>query len=409
MTENPNRDDGSPGFGIYVHWPFCAAKCPYCDFNSHVRHRAPDQSTYATAFETEIAHMAALQPGRQVTSVFIGGGTPSLMEPETVARILGAIDDNWPTLPGMEITMEANPTSVEANRFRGYRDAGVNRVSLGVQSLDDQQLKFLGRLHSADEARQAIALARSIFPRLSFDLIYARPGQRLDQWKDELESAIDLAADHLSLYQLTIEQGTPFFDLHRQGRFSVPDPEQAAQLYELTQEITNKHGLPAYEISNHAQPGCESRHNLTYWRFGTWVGVGPGAHGRLEMNDGRHAISTERHPETWLTRVQANGHGLVENEVLSLEDMGDEMLLMGLRLKEGIDLNRYESETGTPIDPDRLNDLIGLDMIEFPEDGSDEGRSDISGTMQTRPTNRHIRATAKGWLVLDAVIADLAA
>ena len=406
LTETSNRDDGSPGFGIYVHWPFCAAKCPYCDFNSHVRHSAPNQTEYATAFEAEIAHMAALQPGRHVTSVFIGGGTPSLMDPETVARILKAIEHNWPTLPEMEITMEANPSSVEAGRFRGYRDAGVNRISLGVQSLDDDQLKFLGRLHSASEAKQAIALARSIFPRLSFDLIYARPGQQLNRWKSELEAAIGLAADHLSLYQLTIEQGTPFFNLHRQGKFTVPDPEHAAQLYELTQEITEKHGLPAYEISNHARPGCESRHNLTYWRFGTWAGVGPGAHGRLEMNDGRHAISTERHPETWLNRVQSDGHGIIENDVLSLEDLGDEMLLMGLRLQEGIDLERYERETGRPLDPDRLDDLIKLGMIEHLNSDSGDGGGDND---EKQPTGSRIRATAQGWLVLDAVIADLAA
>ena len=390
MAEQLNQDDGSPGFGVYVHWPFCAAKCPYCDFNSHVRHNAPDQAEYATAYEAEIAHMAAMHPGQKVTSVFFGGGTPSLMEAETVSRILEAIDKAWTCQPGMEITLEANPSSVDASRFRGYRDAGVNRVSLGVQSLDDEQLKFLGRLHSADEARAAITLARETFSRLSFDLIYARPGQQLDEWKQELESAIDLAADHLSLYQLTIEQGTPFFDLHRRGKLVVPDAEQAARLYELTQEITEHHGLPAYEISNHAQPGCESRHNLTYWRFGNWAGIGPGAHGRLTMNDGWHATSTQRHPETWLQQVQEQGHGLVENDLLSADEVGDEALLMGLRLREGMDLARYESEAGKPIDPDRLNDLIDLGMIEKLE-------------------NQRIRATPQGWLVLDAVIADLAA
>jgi putative oxygen-independent coproporphyrinogen III oxidase len=390
LAENLNRDDGSPGFGIYVHWPFCAAKCPYCDFNSHVRHTPPDQQDYAAAFEAEILHMAALQPGRQVTSVFFGGGTPSLMETRTVDRILRAIREAWPTLPGMEITLEANPTSVEAARFHGYREAGVNRVSLGVQSLDDVQLKFLGRQHTAAEAMSAIELARQIFPRLSFDLIYARPGQQLREWENELNSAIDLAADHLSLYQLTIEQGTPFHDLRSRGKIVVPDAEQAAQLFELTRTITEKRGLPAYEISNHARPGCESRHNLTYWRFGNWAGVGPGAHGRLTLNDGRHATSTERRPEVWLEKVKQAGHGLVENDLLTLEDTADEMLLMGLRLREGLDLDRYEQECGRPIDALRVEGLMELGMIEqFGE-------------------NR-IRATAKGWLVLDAVIADLAA
>lgn len=383
-------DDGTPGFGVYVHWPFCAAKCPYCDFNSHVRHNAPDQNDYAAAFKREIAHMAAMQPGREVTSIFFGGGTPSLMEAKTVERILDAIAANWSVSQGIEVTLEANPSSVEADRFRGYRAAGVNRVSLGVQSLNDQQLKFLGRLHSADEARDAIGLAREIFPRLSFDLIYARPGQQLDDWKAELEDAIALAADHLSLYQLTIEQGTPFFDLHRKGKINVPDPEQAALLYELTQEVTVQHGLPAYEISNHAVPGSESRHNLTYWRFGTWAGIGPGAHGRLLMNDGRHATSTQRHPETWLKQVSEQGHGLIENDVLAEEEAADEMLLMGLRLKEGLDILRYETETGSTLNPERIESLIGHNMIE-------------------RLVGNRLRATAQGWLVLDAVIADIAA
>lgn len=385
-----NKDDGTPGFGIYVHWPFCAAKCPYCDFNSHVRHKAIDQPRFAAAFEREIEHMAAMQPGREVTSVFLGGGTPSLMEPATVERILNAIAKAWNVPDGIEITLEANPTSVEADRFRGYRAAGVNRVSLGVQSLVDQELKMLGRQHTAQEAISAIGLARDIFPRLSFDLIYARPNQTVAQWTQELEQAIDLAADHLSLYQLTIEQGTPFFELHRKGKLIVPDAEQAATLYEVTQDITSAHGLPAYEISNHAKPGSESRHNLSYWRFGTWAGIGPGAHGRLSMNDGRHALSTELHPETWLEKVEADGHGLIDDELLTAEDFGDEMLVMGLRLREGFDLARYTQETGTSLDEKRISDLIELNMIE-------------------RMDNGRMRATAQGALVLDAVIADLAA
>ncbi len=390
MNNELNGDDGSPGFGIYVHWPFCAAKCPYCDFNSHVRHGGVDQARYAAAFEREVAHFAAMRPGKTVTSIFFGGGTPSLMEPATVERILAAIHDAWPVGDAIEITMEANPSSVEAERFRAYRAAGVNRVSLGVQSLDDTQLKFLGRLHTADEAKAAIEMARETFPRLSFDLIYARPDQSLEQWRAELEEAITLAADHLSLYQLTIEEETPFFDLHRRGKIVVPDSEHAAQLYELTQEVTEAHGLSAYEISNHAREGCESRHNLTYWRSGEWVGTGPGAHGRLSMNDGRHATENEKVPELWAHAVEANGHGMIEDECLALEDCGDEMLLMGLRLREGIDIARYTRETGHNLDPKRIEDLLEHGMIEHRSDG-------------------RLRATPAGWLVLDAVIADLAA
>ncbi|MEN0040669.1 MAG: radical SAM family heme chaperone HemW [Pseudomonadota bacterium] len=394
MSSVSNLDDGTPGFGIYVHWPFCAAKCPYCDFNSHVRHRTVDQQAFAEGYAREIAHMAALQPNRPVTSIFFGGGTPSLMDPATVEAILAAIHSHWQVEDGIEITLEANPTSVEADRFAGYRAAGVNRVSLGVQSLRDDQLQFLGRLHTADEAIAAIEIARDLFPRLSFDLIYARPDQQLREWRAELEQAIGLAADHLSLYQLTIEPDTPFYDLHRKGRIKVPDSERAAQLYELTQEVTAAHGLPAYEISNHAKPGCESRHNLTYWRSGTWAGIGPGAHGRLDMNDGRHALSTKRHPESWLDDVQDNGQALTEDDTLTDEELADEMLIMGMRLREGVDLNRYTQTTGIAIDPIRLQDLKGHGMVESWTD--DQGRP-------------RLRATPAGWLVLDAVIADLAA
>lgn len=384
-----NEDDGQPGFGVYVHWPFCAAKCPYCDFNSHVRHGGVDQARYARALATEVNHMAAMQPGQKVTSVFFGGGTPSLMEPDTVAHVLQAIDTAWGLDEGIEITLEANPTSVEADRFRAYRAAGVNRVSLGVQSLDDAQLKFLGRLHSAREAMDAIETARAIFPRFSFDLIYARPDQTLKQWEAELRAALALSGGHLSLYQLTIEQETPFHRLHANGKLQVPDAEHAAQLYELTQDITADAGLPAYEISNHATPGLESRHNLTYWRFGTWAGIGPGAHGRLSMNDGRRATATQRNPELWLKAVETDGHGMVENEVMDDVDAADEMLLMGLRLKEGLRMPRYEALTGHPINAERLSDLIEYGMIEH-------------------LNQNRIRATAEGCLVLDAVIADLA-
>lgn len=378
------------GFGIYVHWPFCAAKCPYCDFNSHVRHEPADQVRFAAALERELSHFADLTKGKTVQSVFLGGGTPSLMEPATVERVLNAISNLWSLDPDVEISMEANPTSVEAERFKGYRSAGVNRVSLGVQSLIDADLKMLGRLHDAQTARAAIEIARETFPRLSFDLIYARPGQTTGDWAAELKQAIALAADHLSLYQLTIEEGTPFFALHQAGKLKVPDPDLGAAFYELTQDVTAEAGLPAYEVSNHARPGAECRHNLVYWRYGDYVGTGPGAHGRLTVGPTRLATATERHPETWLENVERSGHGLVENMGLSEEEQGDEFLLMGLRLTEGIDLSRYEKLAHRSIDPRRLRDLLEHGMVE--ELGE----------------NR-VRATREGFFVLDAVVADLAA
>ena len=377
-----------PGFGVYVHWPFCAAKCPYCDFNSHVRHQAIDQERYAAAFTREIAEMARRSPGERVTSIFLGGGTPSLMQPRTVGAILDAIAGAWTIDANAEITLEANPSSVEAERFRGYRAAGVNRASLGVQALNDRDLKFLGRLHNVDQARQAIGLAREIFPRLSFDLIYARPGQTVEAWEAELTQAIDMAADHLSLYQLTIEEGTPFYALRKAGKLPVPDGELSAALYEATQRLTAARGLPAYEISNHAVPGAESRHNLTYWRYGLYAGVGPGAHGRLMGPDGRQAIATERHPETWLKMVEDWDHGIVTDDTLSPTEEADELLLMGLRLSEGIDLARWRRLTGRDIDPVSEADLKAHGMVE-------------------RLGPDRIRATPAGMLVLDAVVADL--
>jgi putative oxygen-independent coproporphyrinogen III oxidase len=378
------------GFGIYVHWPFCAAKCPYCDFNSHVRHQPVDQARFAAAFERELSHFAEMTQGKVVQSVFLGGGTPSLMEPATVERVLIAISDRWSLDPNVEISLEANPTSVEAERFRGYRAAGVNRVSLGVQSLHDEDLKLLGRLHDAATARRAIETARATFPRLSFDLIYARPNQTLTQWEAELKDAIALAADHLSLYQLTIEEGTPFYTLYHAGKLTMPDQDLGAEFYDLTQKVTEAEGLPAYEVSNHAKPGAECRHNLVYWRYGDYVGVGPGAHGRLSVGVNRMATSVERHPETWLEAVEQNGHGMIEFSGLNEEEQGDEFLLMGLRLTEGIDLKRYEAFAHRSVDPKRLNDLLEHGMVE--ELGE----------------NR-VRATREGFFVLDAVVADLAA
>ncbi|WP_185983942.1 radical SAM family heme chaperone HemW [Aureimonas mangrovi] len=381
---------GDPGFGVYVHWPFCAAKCPYCDFNSHVRHQPVDQKRYVAAFAREIAEMARRSPGQRVTSIFLGGGTPSLMEPGTVAAILEAVAANWTVEDGAEITLEANPSSVEAERFRGYRAAGVNRVSLGVQALNDPDLRRLGRLHDVDQALGAIRLAREIFPRLSFDLIYARPDQTVEAWETELSRAMDLAADHLSLYQLTIEEGTAFYALHKAGKLVVPDGDLSADLYEATQRLTAARGLPAYEISNHAVPGAESRHNLTYWRYGLYAGIGPGAHGRLEGADGlRHALSNEKHPETWLKMVEDWDAGIADDEPLGPSEQADEMLLMGLRLVEGLDLKRWRSLTGRDVDPVVEADLKRHGMIE-------------------RLGRDRIRATPAGMLVLDAVVADLA-
>ncbi len=381
-------------FGVYVHWPFCAAKCPYCDFNSHVRHTPPDEPRFAAAFARELRHFAALTPGRRVTSIFLGGGTPSLMQASTVEAILDAIAANWTIAPDAEVTLEANPGSVEKDRFRGYRVAGVNRLSLGVQSFDDEALKALGRIHSAEEARAAIEIARATFPRLSFDLIYARPAQTLAAWEAELREAIARAADHLSLYQLTIEPETPFFRLHEAGKLVIPDPERAAAFYTLTQDVTEAHGLPAYEISNHAAPGAESRHNLTYWRYRDYVGVGPGAHGRIDVAGERRATMSEKNPESWLERVERDGHGLVVDESLTLEDAADEMLLMGLRLREGFAVERYRALSGHGFAPARLSFLTGHGFIEVLSGPAGEGR---------------LRTTRDGWLVLDSVVADLAA
>jgi putative oxygen-independent coproporphyrinogen III oxidase len=335
-------------FGIYVHWPFCASKCPYCDFNSHVRAGGVDEARFLAAFRRELAHWAARRAGPVgspvaspvVSSVFFGGGTPSLMGAGTVASILDAVASHWYIAPAAEITLEANPSSVEAARFRDYRAAGVNRVSLGVQSFDDAELKALGRLHTAAEARAGIAVARETFERFTFDLIYARPRQSPEDWRRELGEALALAGRHLSLYQLTIEPDTPFAKLHAAGRLVVPDPDAALALYEITQEMTERAGLPAYEISNHAAPGEESRHNLLYWRYGEYVGVGAGAHGRLVLDGRRHAVVTERQPERWLELVETTGHGTVEVTPLSDAEQADEALLMGLRLAEGLDLDR---------------------------------------------------------------------
>ncbi len=379
-----------PGFAVYVHWPFCLSKCPYCDFNSHVRAQAVDEERFVQAFRSELSHRAKLTKGRTVSSIFFGGGTPSLMKPGTVAGILDAIAANWSVEPNCEVTLEANPTSVEANRFTGYRRAGVNRVSLGVQAMNDADLKALGRLHTAEEAMKAVTIAGSIFERYSFDLMYARPNQSAAAWKAELQGAISRARDHMSLYQLTIEPDTMFERLRNAGKLKVPSPDQCRVLWDVTQETMEHAGLPAYEISNHARPGGESRHNLIYWRYGEYVGVGPGAHGRILTPKGRRAHSTEQHPEMWLTVVESEGHGLIEDELLSTEEQGDEFLLMGLRLSEGIEPTQFEAVSNRMLDRSRISSLVEDGMVEMTQGG-------------------RLRVSAAGFPLLDAVVADLAA
>jgi len=382
--------DKRGAFWVYVHWPFCLSKCPYCDFNSHVRHQAIDEERFVKEFAQEIATTAERASGRVATSIFLGGGTPSLMQPRTVGAILEAIGRHWQIADDAEVTLEANPTSVEATRFRGYRAAGVNRVSLGVQALDDASLKSLGRLHTADEALAAVAIARKEFARYSFDLIYARPEQTTDAWSAELKRAIAEAAEHLSLYQLTIEADTPFAGLYAAGKLKPPDEAQARALYDVTQETCAAHGLPAYEISNHARPGAECRHNLVYWRGDEYAGIGPGAHGRLDIDGKRHATATERRPEAWLLRVESSGHGVVTDDELNSEERGDEYLLMGLRLREGIDPDRYKMLAGRSLDTQRIKNLRDEGAIAIDADG-------------------RLRVTQEGFPVLDAVVADLAA
>jgi oxygen-independent coproporphyrinogen-3 oxidase len=377
-----------PGFGIYVHWPFCKAKCPYCDFNSHVRHRPVDAMSFARALAIELGWFRDRTPGRAVSSIFFGGGTPSLMPPEAVGHVLDAIAALWTVTPDAEMTLEANPTSIEAENFRGYRAAGVNRVSVGVQALNEVDLKALGRQHSAAEALAAFRLAASIFPRVSFDLIYARPNQSVAQWRDELSLALVEQQGHMSLYQLTVEPGTAYFDLHAKGGLSIPAADRAADLYDVTQELTQRAGLPAYEISNHAAPGHESRHNLTYWRYGEYVGVGPGAHSRLIDGGNRRALAAEKHPETWRDMVSRDGHGIASDVTVPPSDQATEYLLMGLRIAEGIDLYRYAALAGREIDSSKIAGMKSLGLV--------------------KRRGQRLMATADGRKLLNAVIAELA-
>jgi oxygen-independent coproporphyrinogen-3 oxidase len=381
------NDWKNAGFGVYVHWPFCAAKCPYCDFNSHVRN-AVDQSAWANALVSEIEHTAAWTPNRTVNTVFFGGGTPSLMLPETVDSILQAIAANWTLSPTAEITLEANPTSVEATRFKGFADAGVNRISMGIQALNDADLKALGRMHTVSEARQAFDIAKKYYSSVSFDLIYARQNQTLSDWRSELSQAIDMAIDHLSLYQLTIEQGTRFGDLHARNRLrGLPSDDLSADMYDATQEICTAKGLSAYEISNHARPGAECLHNKMYWQYGDYAGIGPGAHGRLTLNGQRVATETPLIPEDWLQTVQKHGTAVRDAEIISADDQAAEYVMMSLRLATGTELARVDA-----MSPNRLSQTAMTHLI-------DEG--------YLERTNVHLRSTARGKMVLNAVLGEL--
>ena len=388
-------DMTSSPLALYIHWPFCLAKCPYCDFNSHVRDRI-DQARFAKALRTELAWEAARLTAanggnRPLASIFFGGGTPSLMDPATVADLIADATTLFTPTPDLEITLEANPTSVERAKLEAFHQAGVNRASLGVQSLDPQALAFLGREHSASQAIAALEHARATFPRVSFDLIYARPNQSRAAWSAELDAALDLCADHLSLYQLTIEPGTAFESRHRQGHITLPDDDQAAALYHDTIETCARHELRPYEVSNLAKPGAESRHNLAYWRYHDYAGIGPGAHGRITL--GKDLVATRRHraPEPWAERVEHQGHGSTAEEIIAPNDRALEMLMMGLRLAEGIDATHFETRTGIPlhtaIDQDTLAQAIEANYLT--------------------QTPTHLTATLEGRLRLDALLAAL--
>jgi oxygen-independent coproporphyrinogen-3 oxidase len=384
---SPDNATDQP-IALYVHWPFCVSKCPYCDFNSHVR-ASIDSDAWRAALLSDLAHEAALNGGRRLSSIFFGGGTPSLMPPDIVGALIDAATRHWRPTGDIEITLEANPSSVEAARFADLAAAGVNRVSLGLQSLENEALHFLGRAHDVREGLAALEVAQSTFGRVNFDLIYARPGQSLADWESELARGLSFGTDHLSLYQLTIEPGTRFATLVAQGKLNPADPDHAADLYEQTQAMTAAAGIPAYEISNHARPGQESRHNLTYWRYGDYVGVGPGAHGR------RDGLATLRHrkPENWMTAVERNGHGLQGEEPLDGRDRAREALLMGLRLAEGVDLDRIARLSGLPVDM-----LLDRDAV-----------ARIAGHRMIRQDGQRLRVDPAGMLLLDAILPEIVA
>jgi putative oxygen-independent coproporphyrinogen III oxidase len=373
------------GFGLYIHWPFCQAKCPYCDFNSHVS-RNIDQKQWLTSYLIELSRVSSETPNRILNSIFFGGGTPSLMHPDTVAAIIEAARGYWTFANDIEITLEANPGSIEAGRFAGYRDGGVNRVSMGFQAMNDADLRRLGRIHTVKEATAAFDVARKCFDRVSFDLIYARQNQTLADWRDELDKALNLAIDHLSLYQLTIESGTAFGDRYAIGKLrGLPGDDLAADMYEVTQDVCDSHGLPMYEVSNHAKPGSESRHNLIYWQYGDYVGIGPGAHGRLTVNDQRFATECVSAPGAWQAKVRENS-AESKRTLLTTKEQAEEYLMMGLRLRQGLDVARYETLADLPLDPLARKNLSDLGMIV--------------------DTGANIAATKKGFMVLNAVISE---
>ncbi|MAC80990.1 MAG: coproporphyrinogen III oxidase [Rhodobacteraceae bacterium] len=380
------EDWQSGGFGLYVHWPFCAAKCPYCDFNSHVS-RQIDEKVWRDAYLSEIKRVSAESSDKVLNTIFFGGGTPSLMSPDLVAEIIEAARRGWRWSNDVEITLEANPGSVEAGRFAGYRMAGVNRVSMGVQALNDRDLRRLGRIHSVAEAKAAFDIARAEFDRVSFDLIYARQDQSLDDWRSELSEALDMAIDHLSLYQLTIEDGTAFADRFRAGGLrGLPADDLAADMYDVTQEVCAAHGMPAYEVSNHARSGAESRHNLIYWHYGDYAGIGPGAHGRLTVGGQRFATEAPRAPGAWLNAV-TSGAGELPRDALSPQDQAIEYLMMCLRLTEGLDMTRFSRISGAELPETRLNSLSEMGLI-------------------TRQ-GPILKTTPQGRLVLNSVLAEL--
>ncbi len=390
------RVQGDEGFGLYVHWPFCISKCPYCDFNSHVSDDV-DHARWRDALLMELEYFAARTPGRRLTSIFFGGGTPSLMEPDTVAAVIDAARRHWTPANDIEITLEANPGTVDAKRFADIHDAGVARLSMGVQALSDTDLKFLGRRHTVDDARTAWRIAAKIFDQASFDLIYARPGQTAKAWRAELSEALRETTNeglgHLSLYQLTMEPGTTMFDAHARGEFTLPDEDEAAALYDITQELCENAGYPAYEISNHAKSEAACRHNLTYWRGGDYAGIGPGAHGRLTMDGSTRAIRQVKAPALWLKRVAAAGHGTQEEDTLAAHERAEELVMMGLRLTEGLDKDRFARLAGQP-----LTEVIDLAAVR---------RLIADGYITETPAA--LAAAAKGRLALNAVLRDLLA
>ena len=375
------------GFGLYLHWPYCQSKCPYCDFNSHVM-GVVDQNLWREAYLAEIARYAEETAGNLLQTIYFGGGTPSLMEPELVSDIIAAIQKAWPTANDLEITLEANPGSVEVGRFEAYRAGGVNRVSLGLQALNDDALKALGRAHTKTEALDALDVAKSTFDRVNFDLIYARQFQTLDEWRIELSEALAMAGDHLSLYQLTVEEGTVF---HKRATFGklpgLPEEDLGAEMYELTQEMTSAAGLPAYEVSNHARKGSESRHNMTYWRGGDYVGIGPGAHGRITGPEGRASTVAHKNPAKWLQSVRKSGHGESEREILRPDEVAIEYLLMAMRTNEGVNLERYHTMQGAMLSGEKIQHLTDLGLVETSED--------------------HLKTTAKGRPLLNGILRDL--